>query len=541
MTVPPYVNFVPMPKFPIATTTPYTYTDGVTFLEQIEELRQYLNRLIESDNSQTEAYNTLVDGVNSTVGAFVSQINNMTDRYDAQLSDMRAISDDMAAKADELAQLIEQTEAAIGRVDNLAKDYNSALKAMQTSLNNALNDFDTKFNSHKKAIDDALALKADKADTIPKGERYFNIKDYGAVGDAVTNDTNAIVNAIEAAKSVDGTVFIPTGIYYVNNTITVPRGVTIEGVNPDDLGWKHGGQPENEPPTNAAWSKTNSAVYGDMGSDGAAVFSCGYGATIRNLQIRGNHIRGIGLHVAGDVELTNVNVWGFRIGVNAENLYYGTFTRLRTHENQIGVNIDHCYNLDIVSCRLNGTNMANTGGSQAVTIGSSCHVNFHGGAIEGFNTGVNITGNVNCVSFFGTYFETTYRYTNGAGARAIESGGRAKNTINLNGCHVYLTNMNAFCSFRGAGTNVTVNGTGNYFKGGSSDLTHYAYSWDNGTGVRTFLMGDMWYPQVADAYYFSPGIKPQGNSFILPPYNSFKGEAYNNDSILTAVGITNVS
>lgn len=58
---------------------------------------------------------------------------------------------------------------------------------------------------------------------------YFNVKDYGAVGDGVTNDTVAIQAAITAAGNM-GTVFFPASSQpYLFSTLTVPHGVEVLG------------------------------------------------------------------------------------------------------------------------------------------------------------------------------------------------------------------------------------------------------------------------------------------------------------------------
>ena len=46
---------------------------------------------------------------------------------------------------------------------------------------------------------------------------YLNVKDYGAVGDGVTNDSAAIQNAITAAKSTGKSVFFPDGTYIISS------------------------------------------------------------------------------------------------------------------------------------------------------------------------------------------------------------------------------------------------------------------------------------------------------------------------------------
>ena len=58
-----------------------------------------------------------------------------------------------------------------------------------------------------------------------------NVKDYGATGDGVTDDTTAIQAAIDAAAAGGGEVYIPSSSlpYVVATTLTIPSGVTVLG------------------------------------------------------------------------------------------------------------------------------------------------------------------------------------------------------------------------------------------------------------------------------------------------------------------------
>ena len=60
-----------------------------------------------------------------------------------------------------------------------------------------------------------------------------NVKDYGAVGDGVTDDTTAIQAAISAVSVSGGTLFFPTGSYKVTSEIsmTISESVHIAGYN----------------------------------------------------------------------------------------------------------------------------------------------------------------------------------------------------------------------------------------------------------------------------------------------------------------------
>jgi len=59
----------------------------------------------------------------------------------------------------------------------------------------------------------------------------INVKAYGAVGDGVTDDTAAFQNALNAAAAAGGwIVWVPEGTYKIAGHLTIPAGVTLEGV-----------------------------------------------------------------------------------------------------------------------------------------------------------------------------------------------------------------------------------------------------------------------------------------------------------------------
>ena len=72
----------------------------------------------------------------------------------------------------------------------------------------------------------------DSAKEVSIGEIYnsvnsvVNVKDFGAVGDGVTDDTIAIQTAV----NVGGTIFFPNGVYITTTAIALKSGTTIKGV-----------------------------------------------------------------------------------------------------------------------------------------------------------------------------------------------------------------------------------------------------------------------------------------------------------------------
>lgn len=72
------------------------------------------------------------------------------------------------------------------------------------------------------------------------GGIIVNVKSYGAVGDGSTDDTAAIVRAIDAAISSGGTVFFPPGTFIADSTslrVTIPAGgnFVMAGAGPQSI------------------------------------------------------------------------------------------------------------------------------------------------------------------------------------------------------------------------------------------------------------------------------------------------------------------
>lgn len=58
----------------------------------------------------------------------------------------------------------------------------------------------------------------------------FNVKDYGAVGDDVNDDTSAIQTALDAANAVGGgTVYLPRGTYRISSALTLYNHIALIG------------------------------------------------------------------------------------------------------------------------------------------------------------------------------------------------------------------------------------------------------------------------------------------------------------------------
>lgn len=58
---------------------------------------------------------------------------------------------------------------------------------------------------------------------------YISVKDYGAVGDGITQDRVAFVNCMNAALASGKKVYIPEGRYRMGAELVLPEGVTLQG------------------------------------------------------------------------------------------------------------------------------------------------------------------------------------------------------------------------------------------------------------------------------------------------------------------------
>lgn len=63
-------------------------------------------------------------------------------------------------------------------------------------------------------------------------ETIVNVKDFGAKGDGITDDTLAIQNAIQTVKSIGGgAIYFTNKRYRITSSITIPQGITLVGLS----------------------------------------------------------------------------------------------------------------------------------------------------------------------------------------------------------------------------------------------------------------------------------------------------------------------
>lgn len=89
--------------------------------------------------------------------------------------------------------------------------------------------------STAQVIPDSVRVDWSKAGypgAIPKPSLTINVKDFGAYGDSIHNDYNAIINAIKSSTK-PRVIFFPAGNYLIQSTIAVPSNAILRGAGSD--------------------------------------------------------------------------------------------------------------------------------------------------------------------------------------------------------------------------------------------------------------------------------------------------------------------
>ncbi|HET7460802.1 MAG TPA: glycosyl hydrolase family 28-related protein [Longimicrobium sp.] len=258
-----------------------------------------------------------------------------------------------------------------------------------------------------------------------KGGAVFDVKAYGATGDASTNDTTAIQAAVSAANAVVSSlsdsasvqsgkgaiVYFPPGIYLITSTLHISSGVSLRGA----------GMNTSQLRFNISTANSDALVW-DQGSEASGIHHVGGG--LDDIDVITGAVSGqvardlVVLRIQLNFHITNARLHGAgRYGLRMEDCVHVTALGLYTH-----------------SCT-----------SAGVLVG----------AVEG--TGYNTT-----VNFQSCYFQNT---VSGPGADVAGYG------ITFDGC-----------IFESSGTTTAANGKGVVGRWGTFTLTNpyfeNNYSWD---------------------------------------------------------------
>lgn len=319
-----------------------------------------------------------------------------------------------------------------------------------------------------------------------------SVRDVGAIGDGLSDDTDAIEAAAEHAGA-GSQVYFPPGVYQISRTVTLPANQTWSG-----------------PTMNMDSTGTRTII---RSSAAAPVISCQAG-TIQSLRIEGpgaGVVGSVGLYVrASSFTLRDVAIRDVATGVELLQLWYGQFDRLACYRVLTGVRIEYCYNVVLASYRVAADDGNGNPGIGLELVDRSM-VTLLGGSIETYRVGVVVPEGAS-LACFGTYFETKV----GSNAVGIKLAGARANVL-ASGCQVYLTNHHAWLDASAPGAGDSVTASGNKFKGGVAGVTSHAYFWDEQTTARFSLTGDSWGDVVRGGPIHTPEAPMPAGSVVMSP------------------------
>tara|TARA_S200002703_G_C3800562_1_gene247382 strand:+ start:1018 stop:2772 length:1755 start_codon:yes stop_codon:yes gene_type:complete len=161
----------------------------------------------------------------------------------------------------------------------------------------------------------------------------ISVKDFGAVGDGVTDDTSAIQAAIDYAGSTGGSVYIPTGVYKTTATLdltNLSHAIQIYG------------------------DGDRSRIIATVSSNGAAIeigsVPQGPNTSLMTVEISSIYLRsdsstGSGIFVNGAQRaiIRDIFIYGFNTtnycGLDVLNSYGSSFENIVTQANDIGIKV----------------------------------------------------------------------------------------------------------------------------------------------------------------------------------------------------------
>jgi hypothetical protein len=207
--------------------------------------------------------------------------------------------------------------------------------------------------------------------TFPDDPAVIDVKrDHGAKGDGITDDTDALQAALDAADRDSRTkttrvVFLPDGTYRLTKTLVVNRDRTGSGLGPWLYGQSRDGtilrlddgmkgvtallrtHPMDQGTTSANWFMRNIRnltidVGNNPQTDGIRYHATNTGL-IQNVWIKGNGRRGIDcsfLSENGPSGVQDVTIEGFDVGVHAHWIYGLTLSRITIRNcREVGIDI----------------------------------------------------------------------------------------------------------------------------------------------------------------------------------------------------------
>ena len=489
--------YSPVPDIPINQTQPFTFTHAKTLLEKVDQVIKSFSYLQDNITANTDAVNNMVSNVNTALESALTICRQLTDdsadKNIATANRLDVIADQVTEAVTYLRAAITDAHTAIDAANQVLTEYHDDVARMEKEIAD-------NWAQTQSFVTDKISHKVDK------NRLRFDVADFGAVGDGVTDDTDAVLAAVAAAGS-KGIIFFGPGDYRITRPVTLAPDCGLEGVGLADF----------------SYGRDN--YYGitcdfDPNDFDGYCFYFAYNCFAQRLSFRGKD-KGIGIKNNGAISLTEVRLTNFEHAIWCKNTYYGYFYHVRGYLNNNFFYSEMTHNITFVSPQISCIRTDTTGGTFLEGTNSRCEVKVFGGSIEGYSNAfiVPLSAAVSC---FGVYFEVNQTIMPPNGAITFYCRYNTGFALVIIGCFIYIGNHDSFVDAWSDQTKGTITSMGNYFMGSKTAIGRsLGFVWyGSNSRLNMTLMSDFW--GVSGSSYYQQGSAVPGRSYIMNPLNAFQ-------------------
>jgi len=499
----------PLPEIgPINSVVPWTYGDAYSFLEILTTMREKTQEIVKGFGVQDTAILKFVNDTSNKINEFVQKFVHHTVTDDEH----GIIHFAMMNGQELLTYTTKQFDKVFGEYKNTTDAW---LESIHTELSGAIKTAREQLETRIAAFEGSLTQKL--ADEIAKehafaekkANRYYHVvTDYGAIGDGVADDTEAIERTIEAAGK-GGHIYFPKGTYRTTRTLNFLADQYIEGTS--------GSWGDNVP---------NSAIKFDI-RDGKGIY-CLYGNVFERMRFDGpgfGTLGTIGLHVKNYATVRDCGFYHWDRAIYCEQNWYTQLERCKWYYNNMAVDVNYCYNFAITEPHI----IADRGDGRGMTgihVREGSMVRVTGGAIEAYENAVIMEAG--CAVFIsGCYFETDKKINASQRRVVFFKGGAA--SLTMIGCQIYVPNHKSIVDASSGGAGENINMIGNFYKGGAAneDAGWIIETNENNPGaLQVVAIGENNTNMAHNSYRYVKG-KMVENGLYTFPYRAFPNRGGN--------------